>query len=489
MPRQEPLHVNRQPLWFRPDPRRVVLRPFIPSQSQRVVNIIRRIAGLEERVVQRTLARVLSQFRDRHKDLERVLERHFERVRPMLEPGYEPTRERRLLLGSYFTAEYALESAALFNPSIVPHPDQEWVPPGWIRFIMSFRATGEGHISSIEFRSGIIGKDNEIVVERPGRFVTTPEVEPDPVYMRELFVRKMLEMGFDEAFTQDVMGPLPDRFTLAELTERLDESWADSSHQSASERRTRDAIKWLVDSNYSVRFSDSVPLAERIIFPVSPAESNGIEDARFVRFTDDDGSVTYYATYTAYNGRDILPHLLETRDFLAFDVRTLNGRAVQNKGMALFPRRVNGRYMMISRQDNENLFIMSSDNLHFWNDAQILLRPKFSWEFIQLGNCGSPIETEAGWLLLTHGVGPMRRYCIGAILLDLHDPGKVVGQLSRPLIAPNASEREGYVPNVVYTCGAMVHNGLLIIPYAMSDTASSVATVSLDALLERLQAG
>lgn len=486
--RMSSLQISRHPLWFRPDPRRVVLRPFIPTNPQRVSNIIRRVARLSEVVVHKTLARVLLEFCDRHKDLEGVFERHFERVRPMLAAGVSLSRERRLLFGSCFTAEYALESAALFNPSIVQHPDQSHVPPGWVRFIMSFRATGEGHISSIEFRSGIISNHNKIVVERPGRFVTTPEIEPDPVYVKELFLQSLVEMGIDESFTGDVMGPLPEYFVPAELTDRLRLAGGDPSRQSRSNRRSRDAIKWLVDSNYRVRFPETIPLAERIIFPVSPNESNGIEDARFVRFTDDDGSVTYYATYTAYNGRAILPNLLETSDFLVFDVRTLNGRGAQNKGMALFPRRVNGHYAMISRQDNENLFIMFSDNLHFWDQAEILIRPQFSWEMVQVGNCGSPIETGSGWLLLTHGVGPMRKYCIGAVLLDLQDPTKVIGRLARPLLAPNASEREGYVPNVVYSCGAMVHNGLLIIPYAMSDTASSVATVPLDALLDRLQA-
>jgi predicted GH43/DUF377 family glycosyl hydrolase len=253
------------------------------------------------------------------------------------------------------------------------------------------------------------------------------------------------------------------------------------------EKRTVECVRWLAESNYELRFDSNVALSERIIFPVSANESNGIEDARFVRFVDDDGAVTYYATYTAYNGRVILPQLIQTKDFLDFRVLTLNGRAVQNKGMALFPRRVDGRYVMLSRQDDENLFIMFSDNPHYWHEYQPLLRPSQPWEFAKIGNCGSPLETEAGWLVITHGVGPMRRYCIGAVLLDLHDPTQVIGRLERPLLEPEVNEREGYVPNVVYTCGALIHGKELVLPYAMSDTASSIATVDLDALLHALK--
>jgi predicted GH43/DUF377 family glycosyl hydrolase len=254
-------------------------------------------------------------------------------------------------------------------------------------------------------------------------------------------------------------------------------------------QRTLECIQWLADSNYEIRFSSKLGMSERIIFPVSANESNGIEDARFVRFTEDDGSIMYYATYTAYNGRAILPQFIETEDFLHFRVLTLNGGAVQNKGMALFPRRIDGRYAMLSRQDDENLFIMFSDNPHFWNDAQILMRPAEVWESVKVGNCGSPIETEAGWLVITHGVGPMRKYCIGAALLDLHDPTKLIGRLREPLLSAEGNEREGYVPNVVYSCGSLLHDGKIILPYAMSDIATAIVSVSLNEILAELTAG
>lgn len=477
----EPLAVQRHSLKFRPDPARVVLRPFVPAQEWRVRNVVQRIAALDEDAVEGLLAHVLAEFAGRHSDLERMLELHCDRVRP--DPGM--SRARRLLLGSYFTAEYALESAALFNPSMVPHPDQEGLEPGSVRFLMSFRATGEGHLSSIEFRCGVLDREANVQVEPAGRHVTTPEVEPDRAYDKPLFLRKLREMGFDEAECAAVMRPLPERFTLGALTRSLEEGRG--NRQSRRERRAAETMRWLAESNYRVRFPADIPVSERLIFPVSPSESNGIEDARFVRLVEDDGSATYYATYTAYNGKTILPNLLETRDFLTFDVCTLNGPAVQNKGMALFPRPIDGRYAMISRQDNENLYLMFSEHLHFWHDTQKLLQPAQPWEFMQLGNCGSPIETRDGWLLLTHGVGPMRKYCIGAILLDLEDPSRVIGRLAEPLLSPDEVEREGYVPNVVYTCGAMVHQGRLVMPYAMSDLASSIATVDLDALLDRLR--
>lgn len=484
------LRVERHSLKFTPDPARVVLRPFVPAQAWRVENVVDRVAALDDESVERLLEHVLAEFAGRHSDLERILELHCDRVQPRSGQG----RARRLLLGSYFTAEYSLESAALFNPSMVPHPDQDGLEPGSVRFVMSFRATGEGHISSIEFRCGVLDAAADMTVEAAGRYVTTPEVEPDPSYDRELFLRKLREMGFDDAYSAQAMQPLPDPFTLGQLGRSLEElrqrreEEPRTRQQVRAERRTHEAMCWLAESNYRVRFPAEIPLAERIIFPVSPNESNGIEDARFVRFVDDDGTATYYATYTAYNGKAILPNLLETRDFLTFDVRTLNGPAVQNKGMALFPRRIGGRYAMISRQDNENLYLMFSEHLHFWHGTQKLLQPARPWEFMQLGNCGSPLETEAGWLVLTHGVGPMRKYCIGAILLDLEDPSRVVGRLAEPLLSPDETEREGYVPNVVYTCGAMVHRGRLVMPYAMSDSASSVATVDLGALLDRLRA-
>lgn len=476
-------NVTRYAESFLPDPRRVLLRPFLPRDPQRISNIIGRVMSMDDASAAALLETVFAEFHERHTQLEQVFARHFERVRPHLFSDTEPSEVRRLLLGSYFTAEYALESAALFNPSIVPHPDQGGLAPDWLRFVMSFRATGEGHISSMEFRTGYLSPLGEILVERPQRFVTEADVVPNPSYDRALFEMRLREMGFDNVITHDVMGMLEDEFTLSTLRAALKADAAAGRPNRTDEQRTREAIEWLAESNYEIRFSDDVPLCERVIFPYSTNESNGIEDARFVRFVDDDAVVTYYATYTAYNGRVILPQLLSTADFKTFKIITLNGSAVQNKGMALFPRRIRGQYVMASRQDNESLYIMRSDNLHFWNEMERILRPSFPWEFVQLGNCGSPLETPAGWLLLTHGVGPMRKYCIGAVLLDLENPARVVRRLPMPLLAPNENEREGYVPNVVYTCGALLHLDRLVIPYAMSDKASSVCSIRLDDLL------
>lgn len=476
--------VKRLPVTMEPARDRVLIRPFFPGSLERRRSIVRRVMALAEEAVRELLAQVQQQFSDRHFDIHDVFRRHFERVRDLGPAGVALSEERQLLIGAYFTSEYALESAALFNPSIVPHPDQHGVPAGGMRFVMSLRATGEGHISSIEFRSGLILKGGAIRLDAVGTFVTEPHSRPDPKYHRQLFATKLREIGDRTPVSEEVLGRLPERFSRGELARAVEAYRGRRNGElDQEERQTLRAMQWLADSNYDVEFAEEVALSERVIFPFSSNETNGIEDARFVRFVDDDGEVTYYATYTAYNGQVILPQMLETRDFLGFHIRTLNGPAVQNKGMALFPRRIGGRYAMVGRQDNESLFIMSSDHPHFWFDAKKLIGPIEPWEFIQIGNCGSPIETEKGWLLLTHGVGPMRRYCIGAILLDLEEPSRVIGRLHQPLLQPNENEREGYVPNVVYTCGAMVHRGRLIMPYAMSDYASSIATMKIDELL------
>jgi predicted GH43/DUF377 family glycosyl hydrolase len=409
----------------------------------------------------------------------------FEQVRHLLAPRNGFSEQRRLLIGSYFVSEFSLESAALFNPSIVPHPDQSGLPLGTLRFILSLRATGEGHISSLTFRMGVIYPDHRIEVTAPTGLLTEPRQIPNPSYDKGLFERKLFEVGFANDFTRRVMSGLDQSFGLQDLRSRLDaelkrshESEEEKTHQTVAE-----GVWMLAKSNYEVQFQSDQLLSERIIFPATPSQRNGIEDARFVYFQDDDGTHTYYATYTAFDGQLILPELVATSDFLHFRFATLNGPAAQNKGMALFPRKINGQYAMLSRQDNENIYVMFSDNIHFWYEPKLVMKPKFPWELIQLGNCGSPIETAAGWLVLSHGVGPMRKYCIGAFLLDRDDPTKVVGRLRHPLLKPNRNEREGYVPNVVYTCGALVHGTDLVVPYGQADYATSFATVPLDELL------
>jgi len=482
-----PIRLRRHDFALLPDSSRVILRPFISTNTTHIYTIIGRALAMTEEDVIHDLQVVLQEFDSRHFDVEPILLAHYQKVSPYLFTQKILSRNRQLLIGALFSAEYSLESAALFNPSIVAHPDQSEVANGSLKFIMSLRATGEGHISSIEFRTGIISGDGDIDFDPVSRYVTLPEVIRDSRYQKKSFMIKLEEMGFGEGHSQTIMHPLEENFSRTDLDKSLHEVRSQTLPATRDLHRALECVQWLADSNYEILFSSKLAMSERIIFPVSANESNGIEDARFVRFTDIDGSVKYYATYTAYNGHTILPQLIETEDFLRFRVLTLNGAAVQNKGMALFPRRINGRYVMLSRQDDENILIMFSDHIHYWNNPQILMRPAETWEAVKIGNCGSPIETESGWLVLTHGVGPMRKYCIGAALLDLNDPTKVIGRLKSPFLAPEGLEREGYVPNVVYSCGSLVHGRDLIFPYAMSDKFSKIAAVSLDDLLGALK--
>ena len=483
------IQIRRHELRFLPDCSRVLMRSFIPADRSRLTQIIGRALALSEEETERELEKVRREFSARHRDLDSLLLGIYRRVEVHIFTHRPLSPARRLLIGALFSGEYALESAALFNPSIVPHPDQSGLEPGALRFIMSLRATGEGHISSIEFRTGVLNPIGEISAENVTRFVNPPEIVTNPTYEKASFLVKLHEMGFETDFADSVLAPLGETFTLEELDRSMRHLRRRLAFIPREEQRTLECVRWLAESNYELRFSANLAVSERVIFPVSSNESNGIEDARFVRFVDDDGTALYYATYTAYNGRVILPQLMKTRDFLDFRVLTLNGRAVQNKGMALFPRRIDGLYAMISRQDDENLFIMFSGNPHFWDDPQILVRPSENWELSKIGNCGSPIETEDGWLLLTHGVGLMRKYCIGAVLLDLNDPTKVIGRLREPLLTPEDDEREGYVPNVIYSCGALRHGGELILPYAISDKLTIIASVKLEELLGALIRG
>jgi predicted GH43/DUF377 family glycosyl hydrolase len=478
--------VKRTSLILRPNPARVLFRPFKPSSDARFTKIIGRVMSLDEGEVERQVEHILGEFHARHQRLTTYFLQRYEHVQKHLLTDAPISDARRLLIGAYFTQEYSLESAALFNPSIVWHPDQSGLPAGSRRFILSLRATGEGHVSSLSFRSGVVDKNCNLQIAESSRFVTTPVVHADPHYEKDLFRRKLFELGAADPFVESVLERLSDSFTLGQLRRSVRDSerhWRSSSLALPDSAR---AITALAESNYEISYDSEQEMSERVIFPHSPSEQNGIEDARFVRFEDDDGSYRYLAPYTAYDGRVMLPQLLETSDFATFKISTLNGPEVQNKGMALFPRRIAGHYAMISRQDNENVFIMFSDSLHFWYERQLLLKPTYAWEFIQLGNCGSPIETEAGWLVLSHGVGAMRKYSIGAFLLDKDDPTKVLGRLREPLLTPDANEREGYVPNVVYSCGAVVHQGQLLLPYAISDYASTFCTVPMDQLLDTL---
>jgi predicted GH43/DUF377 family glycosyl hydrolase len=415
--------INRQSLYLRPDSARVLVRPFKPATEPRDLNptdksranrIVGRVLRLDAKAAKQQLKDVLENFEGRHRNLIEIFDMRAAEMEDALEPHTEFNETQRRLIGAYFLSEYSFEASALFNPSIVPHPDQTGAPKNGCRFILSLRAVGEGHISSLTFRSGTITSDGNVIVDPTARLATVPKV------------RKRT--------------PTPNG----------------------------DAIE--------VAFRDNEELSERIIFPVTEAQSNGIEDARFVEFNDG-GRKTFYATYTAYSGRAIQSELIETSDFQSFRMTPLGGSAARNKGMALFPRKIDGRYAMIGRQDNENLYLIYSDDLYTWDGGRSIIQPEYPWEFVQIGNCGSPVELDDCWLLLTHGVGPVRKYSIGAVLLDKKDPSKILARSREPLVHPESTEREGYVPNVVYTCGAMRHNDQVILRYAVSDNFSNLATM------------
>lgn len=476
------INIKRIDKKFQPNCARVIIKQHIPKETDRIERIIKRVLGLNEEQVEQILDRIVTNFSDRHKNIWDAFDNNYNEIKRYIPENTQMSNNRRALLGAYFSCEYSIQAAAFFNPSIVPHPDQSGIEEGCLRFILSFRSVGEGHISSIEFRSGIVDKNGKFTFDKASCYAERANIASNPVYDKATFFMKLAEMQNPEhVVSQQVYALLEDEFLLSDLISVL-QMVIDDEHKDIGEK-----IMWLAKSNYELQFKLEQELSEKIIFPASKNDSNGIEDARFVRFVDDDGSITYYATYTAYNGHNILPQIIETKDFLTFKMITLNGEFSRNKGMALFPRKINGKYMMISRVDGESLYLMSSDNIHFWQNAELIKGPENAWEFVQIGNCGSPIETEHGWILLTHGVGPMREYSIGVTLLDLENPNKIIGNMNEPLLVCNQEEREGYVPNVVYSCGSIIHNDNLIIPYAMSDTCSGIATITLSELFNNIR--
>lgn len=483
-----PVPVRRAPLLLEPDGERILFKPYFPGNETACLDIVQKILNLPDEQVETQLQRILDAFDHRQFDMEGLLTQRFRQLGTWLGGAPEPTHARKALIGAYFLFGYTFESAALFNPSIVPHPDQGGVAPGSIRFVLSLRATGEGHVSSVEFRCGITDDRGNISIDpAPSHIVAPMEIETPP-HDKQAFRVTLGEMGLYDQFAATALEPLNPQFTISELEERIDVLRSEKHSWSRRDEGSARHIRYLALSNYSICFSDSIPLSQRVIHPTIAAARQGIEDARFVRFEEDDGSSCYYATYTGWDGDVTFPQLLETRDFVRFRMRTLRGPAARNKGLALFPRRIGGKYAMISRVDGRNLFLIYSDEIDVWREAMPLAGPEYDWEYVKIGNCGSPIETEAGWLLLTHGVGAMRRYCIGAMLLDLEDPSKVIGRLAEPLLQPDPHTHRGYVPDVVYSCGAMLHRGNLILPYAISDEATTVATIGLSDLLSALKA-
>ncbi|MDB5137956.1 MAG: glycosidase [Mucilaginibacter sp.] len=481
------LAIERKPVRINPDPKRVIARFFF-NGNERAKEVIQRIMVLSEDTSFGIVSPLLQEYSKRHRNITRVLSRHCSKLKPLfaeLNIDYDSlTVYRKLLIGSYFTHEYSIESAAFFNPSIVEDPDQTELQGGERRVIISFRAVGEGHISSITFRRALIDRNNNITVIPSGSYIDEAEIIRNAVYNKKLFFDKAVTTQINIDVLKEIEGQLDHHFEYSNLHRIIQDS--QKLQESDMLRLEYDKILWLADSYYEIVFSLDTDISDRVIFPISEYERKGIEDARFVKFTNDDGSSTYYATYTAYDGSLIMPKLLQTNDFYNFRIMPLYGSGAQNKNLALFPRKVNGKYAMISRIDGCNNYIMYSDKINIWEKPVLLQQPKFSWEFIQIGNCGSPIETEHGWIMITHGVGPMRRYVLGASLLKLDDPTIEIGRLSEPLLIPNSEEREGYVPNVLYSCGAIVHNNKLIIPYGISDSSTSFAEVDMSELINKL---
>jgi predicted GH43/DUF377 family glycosyl hydrolase len=477
--------VTRIPHRIEPDPRRTIARFFNPGGDPRARAIISRVSQLPESQAATLLRQVEEEFGKRHEGIHEIFLEHYHAVLEFVPATAEINESRQLLIGAYFTMEYSVESAALFNPSMVPSWNQVGLPEGSTRFTMSLRATGEGHVSSIAFLGGVIDKNCHITLDERSTFLRPLKVTIQP-RQNEVWRQTLIAAGALNKSASRILSSLPDDFAVEELAEALEKA-RKGFESDAEYEETKENLLAVAHGNYDLEVPKNGNWSEVVIFPTSENESRGIEDARLVRFVDDDNSVRYYGTYTAYNGFRIFPQLAEHDGGAVLKIRTLMGNGARNKGKALFPRRIDGKYTMVSRLDGENLFLMQSEDVYFWENPILLQVPKFYWELVQIGNCGSPLETKEGWLLLTHGVGPVRQYCIGAMLLDLEDPRKVIGQTEEPLLVPTPEERAGYVPNVVYSCGGMIHNDLLVIPYAMSDVATSFATVHLETLLQAMK--
>jgi len=483
------IEIVRHDVVMQPDARRVVIKLFVPGEdSQTVQNrtgrLIERILQLEEEEIGRLLDEVLTRFGGRHHDLLGTFQHHYDLVQHRVPAEITLSPASRSLIGAYFSHEFAVEAAALCNPSMVGHPDQSGLEPDELRVAISLRQIGEGHISSIGFCTAVLGPGEKMRMEdRSGPLTIGQRV--GATHWRNQLSAALIDAEIDNEASAYVVSTLPERFTDTEFEDVTSHVPGELLARPKSQE-TIDKIRHIVSEDYALEFPSAVPLHQRVMWPATTAESNGMEDARFVQVTDPDGRHVYQATYTAYDGRQISGRVIFTRDLRHFEVTRLSGPAAQNKGMALFPRYVNGRKMALCRSDGETLGLAVRDHQHRWQPSVPLLAPHHGWDLIQVGNCGSPIETEAGWLVLTHGVGPMRRYAIGAMLLDLDDPSQVIADLPEGLIEPDEIEREGYVPNVVYSCGGLVHEGRFWMPYGASDVRVGFASIPLDTLLARM---
>lgn len=480
--------VIRKKTQFLPDSTKVVAMYFM-NGDQRTIELVGRLQSIDDVQVNMMLESTLREFARRHRNISRIFLKHCANIQGIIENmGIDYANlsiDRKMLIGSYLTMEYSIESASFFNPSMFEDMDQSNLNGGEKRVIISFRATGEGHISSLVFRRGILDKNNDLSMMPVGKHVDMAEVTHKKLYDKARFIKRMKHMNIPAKYSKTIMDGLPDPFEYFMLKRNVDDVLTGKSI-SQERRMALQEVTWLADSFYDVEFNHDSDISARVLFPISDSESKVIEDARFVRFTEDDGSKKTYATYTAYNGHTILPKLLSTEDFYTFRVMPMHGLGARNKNLALFPKKIKGKYAILARIDGVNNYLMYSNRNTLWNDPIKIQEPKFPWEFTQIGNCGSPLLTDHGWLVISHGVGPMRRYCLGASLFDLDDPSKEIGRLSEPLLVPQEDERDGYVPNVVYSCGAIIHNNSLVLPYAVSDYASTYAVVDLKELFDAL---
>jgi len=473
-----------------PDASRVISRLFVAGQEDygtkqsRAGQVIDRVLTLSEEEVCTALNQVVIRFVARHEEIMREFELHARRIANRVKPGTTLSEERWRLIGALFTHEFSIEGAALTNPSMVAHPDQRGVIDGSVRFVMSVRGIGEGHRSSIGFRTGIVDAAGEIVIDAPGGHPVIG-THWEPLLEQKNFQGLLQEMDDLGENARYVLSQLGQSFTVTDLNTVLFR-FLDDRDSFREADVTVQHFRSIAERNYVVTYPIERDLSERILWPVSQAEWRGMEDARFVQFVNEVGEITYCASYTAFDGLTISQQLLTTLDFLSFRTHPISGSAARGKGMAFFPRKIGGMYAAMSRHDFESNSIAFSDRLEHWDASETIQIPTRAWELIQMGNSGSPIETEAGWLLLTHAVGPMRTYCISAALLDLEDPARVIGTLDRPLLAPRLDERDGYVPNVVYTCGAMRHGNHLVIPFGIADESIGIAIADIDKLLEEL---
>ncbi|RLD88543.1 MAG: glycosidase [Bacteroidetes bacterium] len=473
------VQVKRLNIKIKANPNRVLPLFMDLKKKERIAAIVSKIVALDDQSVELAIGRVFNDFENRHFDFKETILKHFETIENKVVLPEMLSLSRKFLIGAYFTKEYSIESAALFNPSIVVHPDQNGCNNDSVRFIMSLRATGEGHISSIVFRTGFVSKEGEVSMDKVSNKTTSATKNKKLIYQKS-FINERARLN--ARINPELFNYLPDEFSEMEAYRVIDDLKAKNLFKLNGSKR---ALAEIFDTNYDLTFNNNKPLSNRVIFPSSKKESMGMEDVRFVHFSDNNKR-EYIGTYTAYNGKNTRIQIIKTNDFNTFEIRSLYGKAAKDKGMALFPEKINGKYAMVGRQEGNSISIMYSDNLYFWDNYKVIQKPERDWEITQLGNSGSPVKTLHGWLLLTHAVGPLRKYVLSATLLDLNNPEKVLATLPHPLLSPNEEEREGYVPNVVYTCGFLQHGNKLIIPYAISDSATSFATVDIHLLLEKL---